>query len=451
MTINPDYRHFELAIDPGQMHERLEKELGRIWRRPLALGDFSVARVFPRGKGGFAIQYSMLVKNLENLPENRFSLYGRLLGPSESWPEYVRENDDNIIKLEELRLVVLLFPFDPELKRLPEFCQPEKVSAMLSRLRNHLPVSEADIAVKSYKVLGYRLERRCVLRYTLRQPDNQSHTDEFQLIAKLLRPRRSAKEIEILNWLASDRAFAGTEDEITVPHVYYSDAKSGVIIMENSPGTTLHFLIGKPIFKKACGGAGKLLRKFHSLDAGQLQQHTATDEMARFEKRFDVAIRLYPRLSDSFKLTVERLNQTQAHPAGEHVDVCVHGDFYDKQILHSARRTTLLDCEGVKRSDAALDYGNYLAHLILRRLQTPEHAQNLDSGMKAFVSGYGETDPDFATRACWWLAAALVRLAALYSLRPQWHHLAPNLLKEAGRSLDQERPIPGGINAINPF
>lgn len=450
MTINPDYGHLELAIDPGQMRERLEKELGRIRERSFSLEDFRVTRVFPRGKGGFAIQYSMLAKNLKNLPENRFFLYGRLLGPSESWPDYARENDNNIIILKELRLVVPLFPFDPELDRLPEFCRPEKVSGLLSRLSDRLPPDGGDFGVKSYEVLGYRLERRCVLRYTLGQPDyRKNNSSEFRLVAKVLRPRRSAKEIRTMNWLESDRFCTKTEDRMTVPHLYYSDVDSGLILMEDAPGMTLHFLIGKPIFNRACGAAGRLLRKFHSLDAGELQHHTATDEMARFEKRFDVAIKLYPRLTDSFELILGRLNQSQTYLAGEHADVCVHGDFYDKQVLYSARRTTLLDCENVMRADAALDYGNFLAHLILRRLQTPEHAQNLESGMKAFANEYGEIDPDFTIRACCWLAAALIRLAVLYSLRPRWRHLAPNLLREAGRCLDQEKTIPGGINAIN--
>ncbi len=452
MTINPDYEHLELAMDSMQMRERFEKELKKIWNRSLSLEDFWVTRVFPRGKGGFAIQYSMLIKAHGNFPKNRFLLYGRLLGPSEAWPDYTRENDDNIIKLEELRLAVPLFPFDPELTQLPEFCRPEEVSELLSRLGDRLPYGGGDFVIKSYEVLGYRLERRCVLRYTLKKPDSRKNNlDEFRFIAKVLRPRRSAKEIEILNWLGSDRPYMGTEDKITIPHVYHSDVDSGVILMENAPGITLHSLIGKPVFDKACAAAGRLLRNFHSLDASELQSRTATDEIAGFAKRFDVAFKLYPRLSNSFELTLERLKKSQTHLAGQHADVCVHGDFYDKQVLYSAGRTTLLDCENVMRADAALDYGNFLAHLILRRLQTPEHAQNLDNGVKAFASGYGEIDPDFTVRACWRLAATLTRLAVLYSLRPRWRHLAPTLLKEAGRHLDQEKTIPGGINAINSF
>ena len=452
MTINPDYEHLELAMDSGQMRERFEKELKKIWNRSIVLEDFWVTRVFPRGKGGFAIQYSMLIRAFGNFPKNRFLLYGRLLGPSEAWPDYTRENDDNIIKLKDLRLVVPLFPFDPELKQLPEFCRPEEVSGLLSNLGDRLPHGGGDLAIKSYEVLGYRLERRCVLRYTLKQPDSRKgNSDEFRLIVKVLRPRRSAKEIEILSWLASDRPDAGTEDKITVPHLYHSDVNLGVILMENAPGMTLHSLIGKPVFDKACTATGRLLRNFHSLDASELQSQTATDEIAGFAKRFDVAFKLYPRLSDSFELALERLKKSQTLLAGQHADVCVHGDFYDKQVLYSAGKTTLLDCENVMRADAALDYGNFLAHLILRRLQTPEHAQSFDNGVKAFADGYGEIDSDFTVRACWRLAATLTRLAVLYSLRPRWRHLAPTLLKEAGRHLDQEKTIPGGINAFKSF
>jgi hypothetical protein len=450
MMVDPEYEHLHRATDAGLMQPRFEREIGRISGRPVAFKEFYISRVFPREKGSFAIQYSGILRESAKKPPRRLLFCGCALGPSVSWPDYALRRDGHSFVLEDVRLAVPVFPFDPALPRLPELYDLGKVSLLKDHLVGSMGFDGGEMNATDCEVLGYRLERRCVLRYTLgRRKGPDDHPDGCQAVAKIMRPGRSAGSFQALARLASNGFGPGAKDGIVVPQVYYSDDAMGAIFMENSPGTTLHLLIGKPIFEKACGRAGRMLRKLHATDAEGLRPYMATDEMGNFGNRFKTAIKLYPLLGGSYERVLESLSGRRIDIESGYDPVCTHRDFYDKQVLYSTGLTTLLDCDNLAMADPALDFGNFMAHLILRRMQTPEWAEDIGSGMKAFANSYSQPDSEFELRARWWMAASLMRLAALYSLRPRWRSLSPKLLEEAGRSLDRREFIYGGTDAID--
>jgi hypothetical protein len=450
MKIVPEYEHLNRATDAALMQPRFEKEIGRISGGPFTFREFYVSRVFPRESGSFAIQYTGILRKAAKKPPRKLLLCGFALGPSVSWPDYALRRDGRSFMLEDVRLAVPVFPFDPALPRLPELYGLEEVSLLKGRFIESMGFDRVEMNVTDCQVLGYRLERRCVLRYTLgRRRGLDDHPDECRAVAKITRPGRSAGSFQALARLASKGFGPGAEDGILVPQVYYSDDAMGAIFMENSPGTTLHLLIGKPIFEKACGQAGRMLRKLHAIEAEGLKPYTATDEMDSFGRRFRAVLGLYPRLTRSFEKMLRHLYRRRANIDGGYDPVCAHRDYYDKQVLYTASRTTLLDCDNLALADPALDFGNFMAHLILRCMQTPEWAGDIGNGMKAFASSYGPADSDFDLRAHWWMAASLIRLAALYSLRPRWRLLSAKLLEEAGRCFDRREFIYGGTNAID--
>jgi len=219
--------------------------------------------------------------------------------------------------------------------------------------------------------------------------------------------------------------------------------------MEAAPGKMLHSLVENPIFIEACAAAGKLLLKLHSLDVKELAEYSFMDELANFRNRFEAAIRIYPQLAERLTNALEKLSQNQTIFAAEFVKVCSHRDFYDKQVLYSPERVTILDYDNMAKADAALDYSNFMAHLTLRRLQFPNESQRIKEGMKAFALSFDIYNKDFALRAHWWRGATLLRLAVLYSLRPRWKSLVPDLLDEADRALKQMEHNSGGTDVID--
>jgi hypothetical protein len=445
-----EYEHLQQATDAGLMQGRFEKEIGRIWKRPVSFEEFWVTRVFPRNNGGFAVQYSVVVEGDDRQPWRRLFFCGSLLGPSGSWPVYALKDDGRSFVLEDLRLAVPVFPFDPKLPSLPELYGLKTISSIVRCFKDNMRLDSEKMKVIGCELLGYRLERRCVLRYVLRHKDGRDcGGDEFRMVAKIMRPGRSTGALQALNRLERNGFHAGAKDRIVVPLVYCSDDKMGAIFMENAPGTTLHSLIGKPTFVKVCGEAGRLLRKLHALKTEGLQHYTAMDELENFGRRFETVIGLFPRLTGIFEQILERLNRDRASIETGFAFVCTHRDFYDKQVLYTSTRTTLLDCDNLAAADPALDFGNFMAHIVLRRIQVPEHARDIEMGMKVFAESYAGADPEFEIRGRWWLAVSLMRLAALYSLRPRWRMLGPKLLEEAARYSDREEIKYGGANAID--
>jgi thiamine kinase-like enzyme len=198
----------------------------------------------------------------------------------------------------------------------------------------------------------------------------------------------------------------------------------------------------KDIFVNACSAAGSTLRKLHNLDADELKNHTKLDELGNLQRLLKLIINMYPDLEDIFNKELNGLTKNAGadHPA----KVYAHRDYFDKQILYSHNRTTLLDYDNAAAADPALDVGNFLAHMSLRSLQHPHCSANIRNGSRAFMDAYGNFEEGFLSRAAWWSRAARLRLAALYSLRPRWRDLAYKLLNQPVDILDSKAP--GGIN-----
>jgi len=80
-----------------------------------------------------------------------------------------------------------------------------------------------------------------------------------------------------------------------------------------------------------------------------------------------------------------------------------------------------------------------MAHIELRKLQYPRDVDSLNNGSDFFKNGYSIHDIDFEIRVKWWQAAALIRLALVYLLRPQWRHLPLALLEKTHNILEAYR------------
>ena len=212
--------------------------------------------------------------------------------------------------------------------------------------------------------------------------------------------------------------------------------------MENAPGISLHSLFEKDIFAKACSSAGGVLRKLHRLGADDLNNHTKLDELGSLQKLLELVYSMYPEFKESFEKEYKEL----ALSAGEDFPggVFAHRDFFDKQILYSDDRTTLLDCDNAAAADPALDAGNFVAHLALRKLQHPHCSRNIQNGIDEFMSSYGNLEESFIKRAFWWIRASRLRLAALYLLRPRWREIVHIFFNKPIDFLGQQ--VPGGIN-----
>lgn len=116
-----------------------------------------------------------------------------------------------------------------------------------------------------------------------------------------------------------------------------------------------------------------------------------------------------------------------------------HRDLHDRQVHAVDGRVALLDFDLLCRADVALDPANLVTHLEWRVAQELHGASeaSVRAARAAFLAGLARTGtPGFGARFAFWSAAASLRLALVYRLRPRWAARVEMLVALAERHLD---------------
>jgi hypothetical protein len=165
----------------------------------------------------------------------------------------------------------------------------------------------------------------------------------------------------------------------------------------------------------------------------QLSEHGPEQELAVIDERVRRARRCLEAAPAGLESVLDRLRRAIPSPLAP---VPCHRDLHDRQILLGAGAPVLLDLDLLCLADPLLDVANLLAHLALRRLQGAAEAspEGVRACGDALLAGLGRGQLEsFLPRLRFYQAAALLRLAALYSLRPRWAPLTADLVRLAER------------------
>lgn len=442
MKVSPQYQNLAAALDPGRMAMRLQKQLKSITGDSIELKGFNTVRVFPRSKCGFTIQYRMKTPGPGKNELQSLILCGHLLGENENWPTYIEKNKHRIMVFEDLRLVIPIFPFDPELPAIAELCVTGQLPEVLKRIDNKDLFEINSANIQSIDVLGYRLERRCVIKYNLNfRQSGIAKSAPKSIVIKITRPGQAMHTENILALLNENGLADDGNKEIAIAKIFYMSEDAGIQVSEFAPGETLHNLTDGKNFVAACRSAASMIKKLHNINCDCLPSHSFENELDDLGKKVSLLSSIFPELSSDLRTVCETLKTSARATDLEFKPACVHRDFYDKQVLYSPGRTTLLDYDSIASGDSAQDIGNFTAHLILRSLQEPVHSQNIRNGLEAFEHEYGLADESLAVRKRLWQSVTLLRLACLYALRPKWQRLAIELIRIAVSTLQTNQTL----------
>lgn len=401
---------FHAATDRVLLADALRPHLETAWRVPVRIEDVEVPRVFPRRKGGLTMQYRVFARRPGSGPEVVL-LGGHLLGEHDEWPSWARDRDPRVWRDEALRLAVPVFPYDPQLRTLEDWIEPGRAAIQLSRLLQW----NVDPAELRSRLLAYRIEKRCVLRY--------EWGEGLGVIIKLFGKRGLDPVLRVSNLIAGQ----GAPD--IIPRTIAIDAIAGAHVTEIVPGTSLHDTTGAAEFVTGCDRGARALRRVHELPGEGFPVSDGAGAVAKLAGLAAAVAGADPETAAALTALAQEFDTTQPGPPGR--TGLVHGDFYDKQVMFAPQRTTVLDWDSARHGDAAEDYGNFTAHLVLRALQMPALHATLAAGRDAFEAAYGGPDAAFLARARWWEAATLARLGGIYALRPRWSHLADRLFEHS--------------------
>ena len=433
--ISPEYKSLAIALDAELIKRLLDSKLQVYLGKNSRLKSLTVTRAFPQPDKSFLIQYQVEIENLEELPVSRFYLFGHLFASDKEKSVASQYAPANTLLLNELNMARPVFPYDPGLKNLIRLMDPQKYPTIFEPILQKYGKSAA-ICDASIEILGYRLSRRCVLGYHFGLNSPVDNADkEMIFIAKIYRSKRAKKAANLIEFL-SDNGFSNEGgDMLRVTNLIQADFNNDILFIRPGSGKSLHSLFAERIFVDGCMAAASILNKLHSLVNESLPAYTYKDELEKLGEKIELFRRIFPGLSPRLDGYLRLLTANSRIFDQPLKYVCSHRDFYDKQVIYSKDMATLIDCDYMAMADPALDCGNFLGHLILRRLQYPQAAQVISAGQKAFrntydYSKYNTPKGGFEVRANWWKAATLLRILMLYSIRPKWQSLIPAILAE---------------------
>jgi aminoglycoside phosphotransferase (APT) family kinase protein len=244
-------------------------------------------------------------------------------------------------------------------------------------------------------LLGHRPARRAVLR----EPDGH--------YLKVVRPGRAARVADGLRRARNLLQYAAV-----VPAVCTQDTDR--VRLQPVPGPALHDLLHTEPQAAAslCARLGSVLAALQAADPAGLTPHTASDEIAVLHRWTADADRWAG--SDLSRLVERVAAPLRALPAKPPVPC--HRDLHDKQVIaHPAGAVGLLDLDTLCIADPALDIGNLLAHLRLRLMQG--HCTR-DTAARCAYAVFAAKGVPTGPAVEAYRAAALLRLAAVYTFRP---------------------------------
>ena len=282
------------------------------------------------------------------------------------------------------------------------------------------------------RILGYKSSRRLTVRFRLRSETGRGRT----LFGKLY-PAGGVRRIYQIQQALAVTSSRPHEDRFSLPVVAGVVEPWNALLWRRAPGSTLFEMLSEPHLLARVTRIGRCLGSFQSRDLRVPSAHDRERELGTVQSWIRSVAAAGLVTNPDLRRANLRLQDSASRPKASPL-VPSHRDFFDKQILIAQDRCTLLDLELVSRAEPELDVANFLAHLVLRSLQRRLKVQDEAAGH--FVDGYSRTGPRFDRgRLRWYLASSLVRLACVYSFRPEWEGTVSGLVQAANRALEGER------------
>lgn len=237
-------------------------------------------------------------------------------------------------------------------------------------------------------LLRHKPGRRALLRYRLAQPEGQKKDVLGKFSAKGP-DTRTAKLHGALRAAGLD----GTQPHrVGIPqargslpdlHMWFQDLVPGRPVAE--------FLIPGAATTPA-RQAGAALAHLHATPPATERIWTMTEEVKVLERALSSARARLPNHAMTLGTISDGLRQA-ALSLGPAPTVGLHRDYYQDQILIDGSRSWIIDLDLYARGDAAIDIGNFLAHLDELGLRIHGDASVLDAHSKAFLAGYHDIRP----------------------------------------------------------
>lgn len=282
----------------------------------------------------------------------------------------------------------------------------------------------ADLELRAVDVLKYKPGRRCALAYTLQSPAGQ-----VRVFGKVFATGRGAGIL-----LTHGRICEALDPavlRIPRPLGYLADLK--LLLTEFLEGQLLAEELYRGDGLRAARRMGAALAAFHGSGVNCAKRWTIDRELSNAVRTCEESL-LEPGRVRALECAIRKV--AAAVPAA--AEVPVHRDYYLDQLFDCGLQTALFDLDDARQGEAALDVGNFLAHLTLRPLQFPEVTRACAAARVPFLEAYlatARSTGDVLSRVRVYESTSLLRLAGVYAGRPRWAESIPGALMDRCESV----------------
>lgn len=311
---------------------------------------------------------------------------------------------------------------DPALPALAEILDLRAMQAHLA------PLLQGDEQLRAVDILKYKPGRRCAVAYGVVGAQGTR-----RLFAKAFATGRGAGI-----FLTQGRIFRALDpQQLRVPEPLLYVAPLQLLVTEFLEGQLLADQLYRGDTAAAARRMATALAALHRSGVLCAKQWPMAREISNAIRTCEEGMHA-PSRAHLLAQRIARESETCAPlPA-----IAVHRDYYLDQLLDRDGQAVLFDLDDARQGEAALDVGNFLAHLFLRPLQFPEVAAACAAARAPFLATYHELaapPPTWRERLRLYEATSLLRLAGVYAGRPRWaDHLPERLLDACEQCLANE-------------
>ncbi|MGR9117315.1 MAG: phosphotransferase family protein [Gammaproteobacteria bacterium] len=417
---------------------RIGSSLKEHWRyltrNNLELVDCQLVRVYPKDEGNFTLLYELDLKSSGQIFKKQIfaewqgkqafermrSLITQLQKTKRSQLEKNARPDGKVCCLPDQGLVIRCLGLDEKINSLGLLQKPELLVEVLEK---RLDVNAASIINPDAEILGHRLGKRCIARIGFNQLHDDAHSEKSLFIKLYKNHSSTALHTHQLTQRLYGQGFSN-QFPITIAQPLGFDKQFNMVLMENAAGRML-LDMQQSAYAQMLHRSGQAIAKLHRTSIKIEKNFTVDDEIKILNHWVPLAASIFPELTDSLFEALGIVND-QLEKNGDENPVLVHRDFYDKQILFTQDKTTLIDFDTACMADPAIDIGNFIAHLQLLDLQG---VQLPADAIRCFIDGYdAPRTSNWNQRVSVYQRSTLLRLVCIYLFWPRYKHLPEKLL-----------------------
>ena len=319
-------------------------------------------------------------------------------------------------------------PDDPLMPFLGVALNPAEIASTFARNLDCLNAARKTRVVR-ISVGRHKPGRRCLIAYDLSVQDVKGSVQDLSVVGKVRARGADTGTHDLQSALWAGSFGPSATDDIFVPEPLGVVKDLHMTVQRRVPGTPATRLLEGPSGIRLARRVAESIHKLHATPAPRWRRHTVEDELRILRERLTSVIEEHP----SWQMRIERVLDGCLRLAARVRDDSwcgIHRDFYPEQVLVDGDRLYLTDLDLYARGPAALDVGNFVAHVeeySLRRFGQPDH---LIDRTEMLVERYLELSSTTTRESIYvWATLSLVRHIAISSSLAERRLFTPELIE----------------------